>query len=168
MVNTAAVRHPGGLQVACPPLGSVPSGRVCQVSGDPLKVPSEGPTECTSCRVTCKHAYCVSAWGECMVVTPHPPHPSLSTPSPLNRPGAAQTHLSLSSCVISRPPHAEPSCQASQFQDICRVSSSDRKGCLLLVFCGRAASFPSSGIFDDRIQVFRGRDDLFSASVGPG
>lgn len=59
--------------------------------------------------------------------------------------------------MLSRPPHAQPSCQASQFQDICWVS------CLLLVLCGPDACFPSS---DDRIHVFGGRGDLFSASVG--
>lgn len=38
--------RPGGLQVVCPvALSLVPSGGVCQVSGDPLKVPSEGPTQ---------------------------------------------------------------------------------------------------------------------------
>lgn len=56
--------HPIGSQVACKVVfRPMPSGGVCKASGDPLKVPSEGPIECESFRVTCKHAYCVSAWG---------------------------------------------------------------------------------------------------------
>lgn len=45
VIMAAAAWRPGGLQVVClGALSPVPSGGVCPVSGDPLKVPSEGPT----------------------------------------------------------------------------------------------------------------------------
>ena len=64
IIMTIMMWHPIGSQVACKVVfRPMPSDGACQVSGDPLKAPSEGPIECESFRVTCKHAYCGSAWG---------------------------------------------------------------------------------------------------------
>lgn len=122
MTTTTETWRPVGLQVACQAaLSPVPSGGACQVSGDPLKVPSEGPTECKSFRVTCKHAYCVSAWGGMHGCDPPPP-----TPSPLDRPqSSADTLVSVLLCdltVLRMPSH--PASRLSS-KTICRVSSSN-------------------------------------------
>lgn len=62
--------HPIGSQVACKVVfRPMPSGGVCKVSGDPLRVPTKGPIKCKSFRVTCKRVLCVCL-GKCMVVTP--------------------------------------------------------------------------------------------------
>lgn len=92
-----AARRPGGLQVVCQvALSPVPSGGVCQVSGDPLKVPSEGPTHVLQGHVqTCVLFVCLGGMHGC---DPHYPPPL--TPPPIV-PSAAQTRLSPSSCVIS-------------------------------------------------------------------
>lgn len=74
--------HPISSQVACKVVfREMSSGGVCKVSGDPLKVPSEGPTECKSSRTTCKHAYSVCVPGEMHGCdTSHPPNPSPLSP----------------------------------------------------------------------------------------
>lgn len=162
MTMTTELWRPVGLQVACQvALSPVPSGGACQVSGDPLKVPSEGPAECKSFRVTCKHAYCVSARGGMHGCDPPP---RLRLPSLV--PNAAQTLLSLSYCVIS----PSSACRAilpvvsvpRQFVGS-RPRTVGRRWCvstptkalssfsegLALVSCGCTACFLSSGIFDD-------------------
>lgn len=100
MIITMKMWHPIGSQVACKVVfRPMPSGRLCKASGDPLKEPSsEGPIECESFRVTCKHASCVCL-GKCMVVTAttttssfprsHPPYP----PSPPHRPQCSADSL---------------------------------------------------------------------------
>ena len=123
--------HPISSQVACKVVfGEMPSGGVCKVSGEPLKVPSEGPTECKSSRTTCKHAYCVSAWGNAWLwhLPPSKSISPLSSPVQWRHSRLCQTQCDL---PILHMPSPSASCLSSKtILKVCSWTVGDSKKCV--------------------------------------
>lgn len=117
-ITTKMMWHPIGSQVACKVVfRPMPSGRVCNVSGDPLKALSNVVWVLRGHKQTCVLCICL---GKCMVMTP----PPAQYPSPNPFSSAVQTLLSMSFSVWShRPPHAKASASCLSSKTFSRVHS---------------------------------------------